>query len=193
MIKAELDLYERICQGDIYCNIEYLEGADIIGDMASFSKIVFPLVYILTQDCDLEQDHPYRSAELSVENSSDDKKLLSVILAPIYNEEHFLKGEHLSDLGLKMRAINKMKKGKWTTQYNELVNNTNPRYHFLEFGEEIPIVNSVIDFKHYFTISVDKLLDKRTDKYVCKVSELYREQISQRFAYFLSRIGLPTE
>lgn len=77
------------------------------------------------------------------------------------------------------------------TDNKNLRNNENPRYHFLEFDDNIPIVNSVIDFKHYFTVNNTKLQEHKDKHYICTVSELFRERISQRFANYLSRIGLP--
>ena len=97
-------------------------------------------------------------------------------------------GNHLSELGRKMQTISpKLTK----TDNKNLRNNDNPRYHFLEFDEKIPIVNSVIDFKHYFTVNITKLQEHKNSHYICTVSELFRERISQRFANYLSRIGLP--
>ena len=77
------------------------------------------------------------------------------------------------------------------TDNKNLRQNETPRYHYLEFDESIPIVNSVIDFKHYFTVNVEQLREHKQSNFVCSVSEIYREHISQRFANYLSRIGLP--
>lgn len=86
----------------------------------------------------------------------------------------------------------KVKKGKnYTTVGKNLTQNKIPRYHYMEFPEGIPIVPSIIDFKHYFSLNVEYLYEIREQNFVCKIAELYREDISQRFASFLSRIGLP--
>ena len=70
--------------------------------------------------------------------------------------------------------------------------NNNPRYHYLDFPDDISISNTqIIDFKHYFTVNVDYLIKNKEQDFICRVSELYREEISQRFSNFLSRIGLP--
>jgi hypothetical protein len=52
-------------------------------------------------------------------------------------------------------------------------------------------VPSVIDFKHYFSVPVEYLERIKPTNFVCAVCELYREDICQRFAAYLSRIGLP--
>lgn len=192
MIKADKKTSLRINQGDIFRNVDFIQKIEIIGNSVSIHKITFPLVIVLTQDCDLQQDSNYYMGEFEKPNN-DDKKLLSVIVAPIYNEDLFLAGQHLSDPSIdwRMQVINKKSRGNISTRYKNLIKNEIPRYHHLEFEEEIPIVDSVIDFKHYFSVNVDDLIRIKERNYICKVSKLYRERISQRFSNFLSRIGLP--
>ena len=196
MTKVSTQVSERINQGDIFRDVEYIENIEIINNEIKISKIVFPLVVVLTQDCDLQQDSAYRIEEINTPNN-DNKKLFSVIVAPLYNEEMFLAGEHLNDnetITMKMVGIPKYgKKNKITTVYTNLINNETPRYHHLSFSDEINIVDSVIDFKHYFSANIDNLMKNKESKFVCKISELYREDVSKRFAFFLSRIGLPNK
>ena len=80
---------------------------------------------------------------------------------------------------------------KKKTDNKMLRDNKNPRYHFLEFDKNIRVVDSVVDFKHYFTVNTTTLQELKKDNFVCSISELYRESLSQRFANYLSRIGLP--
>ena len=184
MIQTNDEKAERIKQGDILTDVEYIEYADVIDGVIKISKIRFPLVIVLTQDCDLTWDFDSRKWVTGTQ----DKYLFSAIVAPLYNYEHFILGDHLSELGQKMQTISaKLIK----TDNKNLRNNENPRYHFLEFDDNIPIVNSVIDFKHYFTVNITKLQEHKDKHYICTVSELFRERISQRFANYLSRIGLP--
>lgn len=184
MIQTNDEKAERIKQGDILTDVEYIEYADVNDGVIKISKIRFPLVIVLTQDCDLTWDFDSRKRITGTQ----DKYLFSAIVAPLYNYEHFILGDHLSELGQKMQTISaKLTK----TDNKNLRNNENPRYHFLEFDDNIPIVNSVIDFKHYFTVNITKLQEHKDKHYICTVSELFRERISQRFANYLSRIGLP--
>lgn len=187
MVKIDLIKESRVCQGDILKNVELIEYAIEKDGILEISKIIFPLVLVLTQDCDLQQDFKNRNI---TNPQNHDKHLISIIVAPIYNIEHIYNGEHLSELGLKMQLINR-KADK--TENKFLKNNQNPRYHYLEFDSTIPIVESVIDFKHYFTVNINYLDLHKENNFVGKVSELYREQISHRFAGFLSRIGLPDD
>ena len=72
-----------------------------------------------------------------------------------------------------------------------ILSNQSARFHFLEFPSDFSLVDSIIDFKHYFSVPTPYIREMKKANYVCTVSELYREDISHRFASFLSRIGLP--
>lgn len=184
MIKVDIEKESRICQGDIYRDVDYYESVSYEKGVINIQKIIFPLVIVLAQDCDLAQNDQSRINP----NSNQDKCLLSVLVAPLYNVEHVYNVEHLSGLGYTMQKI---PRNKTPGQY--LCNNERPRYHYLEFPSDIQIVPSVIDFKHYFSVNVDYLIHKKKNDFVCKIAELYRESISHRFAFFLSRIGLPQD
>ena len=185
MIKIKVQKKARISQGDIYKDVEFIEYAIEKKGVIEISKIVFPFVVVLTQDCDLNQDYAVRWAKK--ETSNHDKKLFSVIVAPLYNYEHFYKGEHLGMLNMDMADISK----NGRTHRKNLTQNQTPRYHYLPFPENIPIVTSVVDFKHYFTVNVEYLKKHKKKNFICQLDALYREDLSQRFSSFLSRIGLP--
>ncbi len=187
MIRVDKETSERICQGDVYKDVTYIEYALAKGGIVEISTIVFPLVIALSQDYDLEQDYKFRYG--TPKSQTQDKYLLTVLVAPLYNIEHFYDGEHLSELGFTMEKFERRAE-KTANKY--LKNNKIPRYHYLGFPDSIPIVPSVIDFKHYFPVDVLYLKKIKSTNFVCKVSELYREDISHRFACFLSRIGLPS-
>jgi len=184
MIKVKTKKLARISQGDIFKNVEFLEYALEKNGLIEISKIIFPYVIVLTQDCDLNQDYTVRWSKRDSDN--EDKKIFSVIVAPLYNLEHVFNGVHLSEIEMKMAPITRNK-----TPGKNLKNNQTPRYHYLEFPSNIPIVPSIIDFKHYFTVNVEYLKRHKKSNFICQVRELYREDISQRFSSFLSRIGLP--
>jgi hypothetical protein len=182
MIQVKTERSDRIVQGDILGNVEFLEYAVEKEGVLELSRIVFPRAIVLTQDCDLEQDRRFRDDE----SKNDDKLLLSALVAPIYNVEHVYAGNHLSELDLRMTQV--AERGSTGTF---LRNNERPRYHYLEFPDSIPIVPSVIDFKHYFSANLLYLAEVKREAHICTVAELFREQITQRFSNFLARIGLP--
>lgn len=174
----------RISQGDIFRDIPYIEYVAEESGVLEVSKIIFPLVIVLTQDCDLEQD--YRCRQPSRRPPTQDKWLLSVLVAPLYNVEHVYLGEQLSEVDIAMETINRGR-----SPGHVLRTNQNPRYHYMEFPPGVPIIPSVIDFKHYFCVNAKYLSKVKGTSFVCSVSSLFREDICQRFSSFLSRIGLP--
>jgi hypothetical protein len=178
----------RVSQGDIVRDVEYIENVTEEDGVLEVSKIVFPLAIVLTQDCDLESEARARRLNAQVRGdtaNAGDKTLLSVLMAPLYNVQHVYTGEHLVSLGVAAQPVPKGSAGDF------LKTNQRERYHYLEFSDGVLIVPQVIDFKHYFSVTLKKLEDFRLRGFVCSVSPLFREQISQRFANYLSRIGLP--
>jgi hypothetical protein len=165
----------------VFRDVEYIEYAVERRGIIEVGKIVFPLVIVLTQDCDLEQDWNNR------EKPTQSTRLLSVLVAPLYNAEHVFDGEHLTEIGIRTEPINRRRSPGTTLMQNE-----RPRYHYVDFPDDVPLVASVVDFKHYFSIRVADLQKVRRTSFVCRMSDLFREDISQRFAAYLGRIGLPT-
>lgn len=185
--KTYINTSNVINQCDIFRDIEYVEYALESEETIEVSKIHFPYAIVLTQACDLQQDHDAKHRILEQGKGNQDKFLISAIVAPVYNFEDFLQGNHLNQLGMNMMVFPPRSK----TPTKNIIDNENKRYHYLKFDEKVSIVESVIDFKHYFTVSVNYLTSIYKTNYVCSVESLYRELISQRFSNFLSRIGLP--
>ena len=171
---------DRICQGDILRDYEYLEGVSIKEDEIKIEKRLIPYLIVLTQDCDLENDYDNHTNG----NNDNDKFLFSILVCPGYTAIDLKDGLHLEKLKLKMQHID-------SKRWKIVQNNQNPRYHFLK-GELIyQIPNIVIDFKHYYTIPRDDLYKNYKNHCIGSINELFRESLSQRFAYYLSRVGLP--
>ncbi|NLO19106.1 MAG: hypothetical protein GX121_04400 [Ignavibacteria bacterium] len=185
MIKILNDKQLILHQGDIIKDVELVENVIEQDCNITVSKIVFPYIIVLTQDCDLTWDYNNRNSE----KNNQDKYLISTIVAPLYNYDKFLIGEQLLGIKRKMQVYG-IKENSVTKIIKQ---NNNPRYHYLEFPVDIDIVNSIIDFKHYFSVGTEYLYSIYKDNFTCRVDILYRELISQRFANFLSRIGLPEE
>lgn len=185
--KTYMETNNIVNQCDIFRDIEFIEYVKEEDYIIEVSKIVFPLAIVLTQACDLKQDYDARKRINETQSGNHDKFLMSVIVAPIYNFEDFRQGVHLNQLGLEMTAQGKRTK----SQCDNIIKNENKRYHYLKFSDEVEIVESVIDFKHYFTVNVNYLNIIYEKSYVCSIDSLYRELISQRFSNFLARIGLP--
>jgi len=178
------DAVERVRQGDVFSTIPYYESYTEVEGEFELKVYEFPYVVVLTQDCDLEQNRNTRNKlDHEQEVIVNDKHLFSLIVAPLYNSEHLLSGEHLTDIGISSQRQNSKLKPP-------ILNNQNPRYHYMEFSDEVVVPNSIVDFKHYFSVSLE-YLESHLDERICGINPIYRELVSQRFSNYLSRIGLP--
>lgn len=179
--KIKRNQEQRISQCDIFHDIEVVEKISERDNGIQISYLHFPLVICLNQDCDLNSD----SRDKLKENSNKDCRLLHLVVAPLFNFDLFKQGEHWGDIFQTGNQYNPKK-----TDGKKIINNEDPRFHYLHFEEGFELPDMVIDFKHFFSVGTEYLYNN-LDKRVCSLSELYREKINQRFAYYISRIGLP--
>jgi hypothetical protein len=184
-IKVRVGREPRIRQGDIFRDVEFVESVIEEEGIVRVARIIFPFVVVLTQDCDLAQDFKARYGR-KTKPSNQDKFLISVLVAPLYNVDHVCQGEHLSELDIQMATV-----PRTGGLGSSLLQNKRPRYHYLEFSHEVPLPNSIVDFKHHFSVTVEYLKRVKQDDFVCNIAPVYREDLGQRFSSFLSRIGLP--
>jgi len=186
VIKYQIEVLsdEQVHQGDIFKSVQYYDNFVEQGGRFELSLLRFPYSIILTQECDLNNNLKERkSIDETLEIRKQDKYLISLLCAPLYNAEHLFTGNHLSFLKIEAAKKN-------SEQRNYLKSNREPRYHYIEFDNIIGMVPMVIDFKHYFTVSLHSI-EKNLQQRACTIKPLYRELITQRFSNFLSRIGLP--
>ena len=178
---------DRFRQGDLLRDVTIVEWAAEVKHASPEERFqiidrILPYLIVLTQDCDLEQDHKNRADKSS---SNQDKFLQSILVCPAYREADFRAGTHLGDLGLRMQKIN-------SDNFRRIKSNQNYRYHYLPGNRSLQVPELFIDFKHYFTGPRDLIYDEYREKhYLATLDVLFREDLSQRFAHYLSRIGLP--
>lgn len=179
---------KRILQGDILKDVEIpIFDGDLNIVNADYAAI-------LSQDCDLNQDFNSREEYLkrNLKNNNNpslnSKMIPSILLCPAYPAEQLREGNHLSSIGLPMNKISNPKKTPW----KNILNNETPRYHYLaETHDEIEMPELILDFKRYYSVSRDYLYSIYSDCYCISLNELYREDLSNRFYNYHSRIGLP--
>lgn len=174
----------RICQGDIFEEFTY-QFTKIFDQAGEIITITLPYAIVLTQDCDLEWDYEKRASNPERKtDTNDDKVLQSILICPAYISEQFREGNHLKALDLTMK--------KWNSDlWRPIRNNQNERFHYLEEDIDNKMPNLVVDFKHYYTVPADDIYSIVDTKYKISIASLFREDISRRFANYLSRIGLP--
>jgi hypothetical protein len=139
-----------------------------------------PFAVLITQDCDLEQDHRYRGQ--GIEN---DKILPGLLFCEVFSAE---------ELFGRLDRNRKL--------WERIPRNKDERFHFLQKVE--PACDAIqtglpefgIDFKRYFTIptaEVYRRIELGEAKRRCVLQPQYLEHLSSRFAYFLSRVALPLD
>lgn len=181
MIMYEKRSSSRICQGDILENFNYTLTNN---EDKAVVCLNLPYVIVLSQNCDLEQDFNQRNASPGSKVENEDKFLQSILICPGYIAEQFRTGEHLKNLGMTMC--------NWGSNlWRHIKANQNERFHFLQMDTEMGVPNLVIDFKHFYTIPREDIYKIYSSNYLVSIKPLFRESVSQRFSYYLSRIGLP--
>lgn len=175
----------RLCQGDILSDVSFPEQLIARGGEISVTQRILPYAIVLSQDCDLEQDFSNRKAEAG----NHDKYLPSIIVSPAYPAEMLRLGKHLENVKQAMQNID-------SKRFKQLKQNNLYRYHYLHSSvacelPELGVPELIIDFKHYFTIPRDVAYKDSLSLRVASLNELFRENLSQRFYYFMNRIGLP--
>ncbi len=168
----------RISQGDIFEDVKIIENIEIEKSKITVKEISFPYVVCLNQECDLENDFKNNN------NKQCDNNLLHIAIAPAFIFEQYLSGSHWGEIF----TNNEPQKRKHSI-IKKITDNEIPRYHYLFFPDS-GMPELIIDFKHFFTINRE-VLYKQIGKRLCSLDDLFREKISQRFSYYISRIGLP--
>lgn len=171
-------------QGEIISNLVQARlSFDTIGDASPVVEFeTHPFAILLTQDCDLDQDFNARS-----KTQVNDKILPAVLFCEVATADELF--DRLGGRQAEWKRLN-------------IDKNKNERYHFLQLvdpscdAQQIGLEEMGIDFKRYFTIplaEVYRRIELGEAKRRCVLVSPYLEHLSSRFAYFLSRIALPTD
>jgi hypothetical protein len=180
----------RPCQGAIYQNLITFLPESPPDPEPKFARWELPYAVALSQECDLLQDHNTRlklkeSAVVSPDFKHD-KLLPTILLCPAYPASSLHTGDHMKDLRWKMESYT-------SSQWSLIKQNNNSRYHYLVGWANLQVPELVIDFKHFFVMQTELMIDHDGDEahYLARLGYLYREDLSHRFAAYLARIGLP--
>ncbi len=172
--------HDRVYQGDIFTDFVY-SVPETTAEGITINKITEAYVVVLSQDCDLKWDAEGRSQPAA---TTHDKYIANIILAPAYLSESLRQGDHLKPLGLKMQTWN-------SDLWKPIKGNKNERFHLLKENQAAGLPELVIDFKRFYAIPREMIYQIDQSKYKTSLDVPYREDVSRRFANFVSRIGLP--
>ena len=153
-------------------------------------NFLFPFITVLSQDCDLSQDY-----DCFIDQSKQDKGqiLEHILICPCFFENDVLSGTYISRQTPDWRKENRSCSvigGEWKRR---LKGNADARFYYIEEYKQdgISLPAMVMDFKFFLTVPRDLLYASYSESYVCSLSEIFREGLSQKFANYISRIWLP--
>jgi hypothetical protein len=170
---------ERISQGDILRDITF----NYVQKNNEVQEYYFQYAIIITQDCNLEQYQRKRNEKR--EGDIFNQYIPNLLIIPSFPAESLRQGQHLTDLYNYQQDL--IPSAKW----KNLKLNKDERYHFIKGYVDMQVPDMVCDFKHFYTIGFDYISEQYNQSYLATVNELFRENLSQRFTNYLSRIGLP--
>ncbi len=177
-----------IMQGDIYKNVKYsyIDSEDDAG--VNVVEFEFPLAVIISQACDA-----ISMEQIITEQKGKPAKFMpSILLCPIYDRTVAKNGDHLIDAFSKLDLVLVKEDIYHSDDYKVAQRDWHYRLHALEVvidGKGV-INNAIIDFKHYFTVPMSYLVKHKEDR-LFHLDDLYAEQLSLKFATFISRVAIP--
>jgi hypothetical protein len=172
----ELPQESRLCQGEILfsCPVaRWKSTSPTITNLEDLSEYVQVDVVVMSQDCDLEQ-----------------ARVDDVILCPAYDERAYREGWEEQMRARGQKATDRA----WTRQLEALAQGREPAVALLnDLPAEHGGQKKVVDFKEVYTIPrgfLEPLVRERDHRFM--LAPPYREHLSQSFARFFMRVGLPT-
>ncbi len=183
----------QICQGDIFKDVKYTYISADYDDSVEVIEYTFPMAIIISQACDVD----FMSKIIEAKSGKVNKFMPSILMCPIYDKDEAKNMTHIDDAFNEL-SIEKVKGNNdylYTTKELEVVNNDwHYRFHALKVvrsdKDNILLENAIIDFKHYFTVPATYLYTNRINRY-CHLEGLFAEQITLKFATYLSRVAIP--
>jgi hypothetical protein len=172
---------KRICQGDILRDFSFRSVAPN-KDVTQYDLLY---VIVISQDCDL--DHGVKPSYKNQQDSLPihNQYLPFLLLLPAFNAQDLREGKHIE------RLFNIRTKPIGGDLYKPIKQNLNPRYHFIEGISSFQAPDLIVDFKIFFSVPLEVVQMQYHKSYLVTINELFREDLSQRFASYLSRIALP--
>ena len=154
-------------------------------------EFTFPMAVIISQACDVNS----MGEMISEQKGKATKFMPSILMCPIYDVEVAKKTEHINE-ALSTLAIEKLDGNKEvlfnSSEFGLARNDWHYRYHALtvKVADNVVLENTMIDFKHYFTVPASYLMNNRENR-LFHLDDLFAEQVTLKFATYLSRVAIP--
>lgn len=159
---------ESILQGDLILECPIIKPPTTFDiEETPEIEISFLNVVVLSQSCDLEN-----------------RKIDIVLVSPYYTLDYYLS---------QLPSDQQNSKGR-PKAIQDLLQGNRPSYHLLSKDEKVGDQALVVDFKNVYGVSFEYL-----EQYVKKIDSRarilppFREHLSQAFARYFMRVGLPSQ
>ncbi len=177
---------DGIDQGDIYRDVlvSYIPGLFKTATKGNEpAEIQLDYFLILSPTCDI-----HRVNECKEGTSVKDAIPIMIIGIPLFKQSEFIKGTHLSKFGRSGEDYSKQEDRVIGFSKGEQY-----RFYRIGFTSDEKIVHQigddlVMDFRHFLSVPFQAL---KKENYICSMEQLYVADITNRFHFYLSRIGLP--
>lgn len=182
-------LEDALMQGDIFTNVEYNYIVAENEDNVEVEELEFPMAIIISQACDVT----WMDKFIAENGGNATKYMPTVLMCPIYNYETLKEGKHLEDV-LRVENYSSSNTKIYDRKDKDVAErNWHYRLHLFELVDQsgrMVLENMAIDFKHYFTVPI-KYLYLNKDKRIYSLDNISAEQITLKFASYLSRVAIP--
>ena len=187
----KIDPEINICQGDVFSNVRYSYIDSEEQDSVQVTEFTFPMAIIISQACDVNS-----MGEIIEERGGKSTKFMpSILMCPIYDVNVAKKTDHLTRAFEELHLKKLDGKDDYLLYRDDLkVANKDWHYRFhdltVSIGKGIVLEKAVVDFKHYFTVPASYLMKNRENR-LFHLEDLFAEQITLKFATYLSRVAIP--
>ena len=120
------------------------------------------------------------------------KFMPSILMCPIYDKNIVKTGDHLSDVFYGFNLAFNREDVYHSDDYKIAERDWHYRFHALELtsNDNTILKNAIIDFKHYFSVPISYLINHKDDRKY-RLENLFSEQLTLKFATYLSRVAIP--
>lgn len=182
---------DNICQGDVFQDVRYSYIDREDNDNVEIVEFTFPMAIIISQACDTIS----MGDMISKQSGKVTKFMPSILMCPIYDADIAKRTEHVT-AALETMEIKKLDgRDEYlykSAEFDVAKNDWHYRYHSLTVAikKNTVLEKSLIDFKHYFTVPASYLMKNRQNR-IFRIDDLFAEQITLKFATYLSRVAIP--
>ena len=188
----------QLCQGDIFSHVKYAYIDNEEADIVNVIEMEFPFAMIISQACDV-----IAMEKIVREKRGKSTKLMtSILMCPIIDGTMLKNGAYAEDFFTEFQISKVTSKKDEDRVYDgkdKAIAERDWHYRFHLFkaycyeagkSKELLFDSMFFDFKQYFTVPITYLLKNKKNR-ICTLEELYAEQITLKFATYLSRVAMP--